>query len=329
MTKEENQGKGAIWDLRDLVGDLADQIPAGPGDGAPAARTIGVRPPRDAPNRRLPGTPLAESPTSRPDTQQADSLTEGDERQHPALAPFGGLPVVPTDKVTAPEAFPRRPERSGTTLPSTPMLRKPAGVVLAVLLVVVGTAYGVHLWNSDDPGTSGYGESVSTPNPYLTPADSTGTPDEPTGPPDGGATTPPDPEAAALAELHRLHDQDLPTVNLDGRYVAQLASKSEGIVDPRQQAANGSHTFYASDILAEHLRLRVEFGTEVPVVLLLSTDYGQQQRHGNQPLWLTFAVLPEGSKESVASWCGGHFAQLTEEARQNLCVPRRLRPPGT
>lgn len=39
---------------------------------------------------------------------------------------------------------------------------------------------------------------------------------------------------------------------LDGRWVAQLASKTFGISDPLQIAENGSHTSFGIDVLAEH-----------------------------------------------------------------------------
>jgi hypothetical protein len=102
-----------------------------------------------------------------------------------------------------------------------------------------------------------------------------------------------------------------------------------GIVDPYQNAENGSHTFYAQDILAEHSRLRQMFTGETRVVLLLSTDYGRQQLYEGQPLWVTFALVPDSSKQGVAAWCAAQFASLSAEALENQCAPRRLNPRGT
>ena len=59
------------------------------------------------------------------------------------------------------------------------------------------------------------------------------------------------------------------------RLVAQLASKTPGIEDPRQTTASGSHTFQATDILEQHQELRADPANGgVPVVLrhLLEAD---------------------------------------------------------
>jgi hypothetical protein len=130
------------------------------------------------------------------------------------------------------------------------------------------------------------GDRAAVPEPAVT----TATP--PTAPAPGSTSPSPvvtaDAEAVALATLYELRLRDLPTVALRGQYVAQLASKVVGIVDPHQTTANGSHTFEAVDILAEHLRLRHADNGGVPVVLMLSTVNGRRQRYGGQPLWVTF-----------------------------------------
>jgi hypothetical protein len=135
-----------------------------------------------------------------------------------------------------------------------------------------------------------------------------------------------DKEASALAELNRLRAEDLPTVRFDGRYVAQLASKSVGISDPYQIAANGTHTFYASDILAEHEALRNGDNPGARVVLVLSTDYGHRQLYRGQPLWVTFALGSFDSPDAVASWCRSRFPQLTGYVLTNQCTARTLVP---
>jgi len=136
-----------------------------------------------------------------------------------------------------------------------------------------------------------------------------------------------DPEQTALAELERIHTQDLAAVYFQGQYAVQIASKYPGIVDKMQETASGSHVFQASDILAEHQRLRDQHtDAEHPVVLLKSTDYGKRQLVNGQPLWVTFALgdFPDGP--SVVSWCDAHFADLPQAERENQCAVRRLEP---
>jgi len=66
------------------------------------------------------------------------------------------------------------------------------------------------------------------------------------------ASTPgpaPDAEQAALNQLNALRSESLPQVSLDGRWVAQLSSKSVGITDPLQTAANGTHKCESRDVV--------------------------------------------------------------------------------
>jgi hypothetical protein len=114
------------------------------------------------------------------------------------------------------------------------------------------------------PAAAGRATSTNT-------AESTGTV-EPT---DTTATF--DTESAAVSELQALRDGDLMTVSLDASWLAQLASKYVGIVDPEQIAEGGGHVFGAVDILAEHRHLRDGDNLDAHVVLLLSTDYGKRQ----------------------------------------------------
>ncbi|MFF0818955.1 hypothetical protein ACFYUR_01025 [Micromonospora haikouensis] len=330
MSDERQGAERPIWNLRELVGDLADQIPQ-----PPPGRT---RPEAPAPASAAAGAAIratsAEAP-ARTAPAERDEPSDRDEPLDPAA--FGGLPVVPVDPATAPEPVPWRPLEPPTGNPQRPAgaaLRKAAGLVLVVLLLLVGTAYGAYRMDPGAADGSTYDGPGSSPDPYSAPVAPGGGPfPSAEGSLDTGIPTttpaPEDPEAAALTELSRLHEQDLPTISLDGRYVAQLASKSVGIVDPEQWAANGSHTFYATDILAEHQQLRTELGGEARVILLLSTDYGRQQLYEGKPLWLTFAVVPAESKDGVDAWCRAQFPQLDGAELPNRCVPRRLRPPGT
>ena len=120
--------------------------------------------------------------------------------------------------------------------------------------------------------------------------------------------------------------QDVTRLVLDGRYAAQLASKVPGIVDPFQVAANGSHTFYATDILVEHVEVR-NAALGAPVLLVLSTDFGNRSRYNGEPLWVTLAMLGYPTADAVTAWCQAQLPQLSGEALRNRCLPRRMDPP--
>jgi hypothetical protein len=138
-----------------------------------------------------------------------------------------------------------------------------------------------------------------------------------------------DAEVVALDRLEELARQGLSEVVLDGRYVAQLASKYPGIHDPLQTTAGGSHTFRATDILDEHERLRDDpANSPARVVLLRSDEYGKRQLVGGRPLYVTFALGDFPGAADVRAWCAERFPDLSAEARANQCAVRRLRPPA-
>jgi hypothetical protein len=208
-----------------------------------------------------------------------------------------------------------------------------AGVVVA-LSMVVGVAL---LSNQGGQATSGQ----TSPPAVAPPADDARTVPDPTQEAGAAATTGPevptvapteaqdttvDAEAEAVAALRRQREQDLQSLSFDGQYVAQVASKSVGIVDPLQVAENGSHTFHATDILAEHLALRDGDNLGARIVLVLSTDYGHRQLYHGKPLWVTFAIGDFGSADEVQAWCESRFPQLSGDLLLNQCAVRRLEP---
>ncbi|MBM2620296.1 hypothetical protein JIG36_32760 [Actinoplanes sp. LDG1-06] len=137
----------------------------------------------------------------------------------------------------------------------------------------------------------------------------------------------PEPEAAALAELERISAQDLTATQMTGQYVAQLASKTPGIKDPLQLAADGTHTFRATDILLEHQRLRADPQfDDAQIVLLKSTTFGKRQLYRGQPLYITFAIAGFDEKNDVLGWCSNHFPGYSGDSLLNLCTARRLQP---
>jgi hypothetical protein len=157
------------------------------------------------------------------------------------------------------------------------------------------------------------------------PADESGTaPTDESSPP----SAPADAETAALVELDRLRNASLAGLTLDGRWVAQVASKYVGIADPLQEAPNGGHTFYAADILAEHLAVQGRVSGPVDVLLLAGTDFGRRSTGPEgQQFWITLVDGGFGGESDVEAWCAATYPELTPEQRENTCAPRTLAPP--
>jgi len=196
------------------------------------------------------------------------------------------------------------------------------GVVMALLMA--GVTVGVIRSGSADPST---GAVESHYSPVLDVPSATGpAPAAGLGSVPSSISQPRAPESPALAQLEALRERDLQTVRFTGQWVAQLASKSVGIVDPLQLASNGSHVFYAQDILAEHLALRQGDDVGAPVVLLLTTDYGERRTYQGEALWATFALGSFGSAADVRSWCSQRFPERSGDALVNACAPRQLEP---
>jgi hypothetical protein len=286
--------------------------------------------------------------------EQADQLAQSDRADWPPMpTDFASLSMAaaPPPAVAAPltpDPAPLYPESSGplpsfratptpgpgpssSPAPSDPGRRRRtmllvAGAVAVVATLAVGTIAVAAAQSRDpQPSTTGVAQppaddADANPGPATTAPVVIGSP-EPS-PTDMAPTT--DPEAEALAELQHLHDQDAGTVPFAGQYVAQLASKNVGIYDQYQTAADGSHVFKASDILAEHLRLRQGANQGTTVALLLSTDYGKRQLYNGAPLWVTVASGAFGSAADVKSWCAARFPELSGVFLQDQCTPRRL-----
>ncbi len=133
--------------------------------------------------------------------------------------------------------------------------------------------------------------------------------------------------AQAQAKLSELADAGRGEVSFDGRWVAQLASKYDGVTDPQLTAMNGGHTFRFPDILNEYQMLQRSAPADTQVVLLRSTDYGKRTVVNGQPLWVTMAVRPDFTSEAaVQSWCAQRYPAVTGKQLKNICMPNRLAP---
>ncbi|MCE1178377.1 MAG: hypothetical protein LWW86_05025 [Micrococcales bacterium] len=117
-------------------------------------------------------------------------------------------------------------------------------------------------------------------------------------------------------------------IDLDGHWILQLASKYDGVSDPRQIASDGSHVFRYVDIYAEYQRIAGNMGAKgVPVRLLLGSDFGKQLSFSDRT-WVTIAD-PGGisSKEAANDYCAQLFPNLSGKDLLNVCYPRQMTPP--
>ena len=197
--------------------------------------------------------------------------------------------------------------------------------LLVVGLVVVGFLVGQRFLGATSP-------TAQTPAATRTTATAT-TPSTPTAPasstPTVPATTPAVlPEAQALAALGQGAAADLPRLNsaVNAKsWVAQLSSKSVGIEDPRQTAANGTHVFFAADIWVEHTMLKAR-ATDVTVILADSRTYGTRATDtGGRPYWRTIALSPAFTSEAtVTAWCQRTFPTMSGADLENQCIATRL-----
>lgn len=130
----------------------------------------------------------------------------------------------------------------------------------------------------------------------------------------------------SLAQLKALAKSDGATIELDSRWVAQLASKYVGVNDPLQETVEGSHTFAAKDILAEHMRLR-STADAARVLLLDSRTYGKRTGYNGQPIFVTVALDSSfTSADAVQAWCRAQYPNKSGAALENVCLASRLTP---
>ncbi len=217
---------------------------------------------------------------------------------------------------------------TATPAPSKrPLLVAGAGAVVLLLLVVVGVfgwrqgwfggaeTAGAGTTSAAGGGTSGTSSgggqaSAAAPSPRVAPSPS------PTPSP-----TPPSPEqlrATAIDTLEAMVVNDRARNPIRGQWVAQLASKYEGVSDPLQQ----STPFTVPQILDEVNRLRSnpDYGSLVRVVH--QGDWGNSTA-GPLTMWVTFADIDYPSKADVQAWCEARFTQRGDEL-SDVCDPRQM-----
>lgn len=157
--------------------------------------------------------------------------------------------------------------------------------------------------------TAAMSPSSSTPTTVLTRRPTTTT-----------TLTPAEQRDQAFQSLETIVAGDAQLRPIRGQWVAQLASKYEGVVDKSQQAT----PFTLVQILAEinALRSNSDYGSIVRVVH--QGDWAKSTA-GPTPMWVTFADIDATSKDAVTSWCEQHFSQRGP-ALLNVCYPRKIDP---
>lgn len=280
-----------------------------------------------------------EAPAAPPDRGELPPWHESPRNRAPEpVLPMRETPQPPPGPVF-PTAAPHRgmpssiPAPMPTPLPAPPA-RRPWVVPLVATVVVVAIGAVVALFvvnrNQSAPATSQatvtVRQTVPAPAaaPQPTPAPATPTPSP--SPSTPGVNS----DDAARQQLAQRRGESLVGFSPQGQWIVQLASKWHGIQDPSQLAANGTHVFFVSDILAEHEALLNRFGGAVR--LLSSTDLGKQVTYPNKPagelLWVTvYDPGTFGSKEGANAWCARAYPGLTGDALKNVCFAKQALPP--
>ncbi|MGV1010152.1 MAG: hypothetical protein ACOYBY_16350, partial [Dermatophilaceae bacterium] len=135
-----------------------------------------------------------------------------------------------------------------------------------------------------------------------------------------------DAESAARQELVNERASTLPGLTLDGRWVLQLSSKRDGMVDPLQTAANGTHTFHYADITTQFDQLSdLARRSGMTPLVLTAGDFGSKHTQDGDNLWVLLAD-PGGvsSKATAQMGCARLFPQVSAAELTNWCLPRTL-----
>lgn len=138
-----------------------------------------------------------------------------------------------------------------------------------------------------------------------------------------------DPRAKALGLLNDARDESLDGLQLDGRWILQVGSKYEGVTDPRETTASGSHTFLLPDIWTTHENLASALSSQGDVLLLQATDFGRQVSLPDVT-WVTIldpVDSPVWDYDSGQARCAELYPNLWGDDLANACMPRQLRPP--
>ena len=229
------------------------------------------------------------------------------------------------------QALPGRRATLLVNLAGSLLLGVLVGVLLAALVLVVVLVAVPDRGTSSAAATTAQGSGTST----SAPADDTdgnrtsaATSAATSAPRTSAVPTPTvSPEDEALEQLDSLRAASVGTLRLDDRWVAQVASKSVGITDPLQVAANGRHTLHPADIPAGIQQAQSRAGGQ-RLLVVQSTDFGKRSYGPNgQPYWVTLVDGGFSSSDDVESWCARTYYELDATELANACAPRTLGPP--
>lgn len=225
--------------------------------------------------------------------------------------------------------LPREPNPPGPAyVPRRPAAPNRAKVIVGA--VIVAALGGAAVYAFGDLADSSPGGDVRAVAPISTIAPETGesSPSAPTDSQTPPETTTPTPTETVLTEeeersiaLTTLDDMvlaDRARQPVRGQWVAQLASKFEGVVDTSRQPEPFTIPQILDEVVAH--RSNPEYGELVRVIL--QGDWGKSEP-GPKTLWVTVADLDFDSRETALAWCGDHFSQRGEDLL-NVCYPRQL-----
>jgi hypothetical protein len=346
VTDQRETDPGHQWPLREVPPAQHPWPPPAPPSGPATGKRAApwVVPAQPVPLPRTPAAPeqgLAQPSAQQPYVPQTFTPPAYGEQPY-SRPPYGERPYIRPTYGEQPYGGPPAGVQFSPPPPRRPGRTTLVAVLVAVWLGAVGAGVFWFLQRdsshpesapaaqpateTSSPTDGGAAQDESGPNGSFGDGAEGGTVSEsPAGPTDD---VPALTEESALAELQGLRAASLNRLYLDGRWVAQVASKSVGITDPLQVAANGTHTFYAVDILIESMALGAAASDPSAVLVLQGTDFGRRSAAPDgQPYWVT--VVDEGfsSDAEVELWCARTFSQLTPEQVANACAPRTLAPP--
>ncbi|QQR99769.1 MAG: zinc ribbon domain-containing protein [Austwickia sp.] len=188
-----------------------------------------------------------------------------------------------------------------------------------------GTTTGAAMPAAPAAATTGASTAPSTVTPAA-PAPAPAAPSAPAPQPDASSGSGQWPKAQQEVQSILERDSDAVYARLDGRWVAKLASKTDGVTDMRQLSLAGTHTFGWDDVLNEHLSLRRNPNLNATILLLSSTLVGDGLvfPKTGRPYMTTIADGGFGSSDAVTAWCRRSFPSLWGDDLRNACMPMRM-----
>ncbi len=134
-------------------------------------------------------------------------------------------------------------------------------------------------------------------------------------------------QQSAHADLQALAATDTKSLSLDGHWVAMLAGKTSGLVDPLDKPPDGGRAWSWTTIKQQHESLRKDPRFTGSIRLVLSTSFGDAVTYHGKPLFVTIYDGSFSGAADVRSWCSRTFASLDARHRADVCAPARMSRP--